>query len=134
MKFSYAIDPERHLIFLRYTGHFTLAGLLAGTRRLWADPAYSRSYAGLIDLSDESLSVAIGDFHSLLDYLRDQPAISQGRWAAVTSSPFATACGLLYQKAISPRHPFEVFSSFEAAANFLRIEGPPPALKDCPLD
>ena len=134
MNFSYAIDPERRMIFLRYTGHFTLVPLLAGIRRLWADPAYCRAYAGLVDLSDESLSIEIADLHALIDHLRDQPAISEGRWAAVTSSPLATACGLLYQKAISPRHPFEVFSSFEAAANFLRLEGPPPLLQDCPLD
>jgi hypothetical protein len=134
MKFSYAIDSERRLIFLRYTGHFTLASLLAGTRRLWADPAYSRSYRGLVDLSDESVSVNVADLHALIDFIREQPSVSEARWAAVTASPLATACGLLYQRAIASRHAFEVFSSFEAAASFLRLEGAPPPLRDCPLD
>ena len=121
MKFSYAIDPERRLIHLRYAGRFNLTRLRESVERLWADPQYHRDYSGFIDLSDGAVSVAIADLHALLDFMRDKPQVTRGRWAAVAVSPFATACGLLYQRAFSRKHTFEVFSSHEAAWQFLGL-------------
>lgn len=134
MKFSYAIDPARRMVFLRYAGAFTLTRLIACTRRLWADPGYQRSYGGLVDLSDGSLNVAISDLRALIDFLRNQPEATEGRWAVVAASPLATACGILYQKACADRHVLEIFASHEAAANFLRLDGEPPALRECLSD
>lgn len=136
MNFSYQIDSARHLIFLRLAGRFTLQALIKGVHQLWADPAYHRSYGGLVDISDGAVWVNIADLHQFIAFIRDQPSTSEGRWAAVTSSPLATACGLLYQKAIWNRHPFEVFTSFEAACDYLHIgvEHVPTTLVDRPLE
>lgn len=122
MKFDYKIYPDHSLIILRLTGAFTLEDLMTGARRLWADERYSRHYNGLIDLTDGTLTVGGGDFRALVEFVRGHKDTSTGRWAAVASTPFATAYGFLYQRALAGRHTFQVFSTFEAAGSFLGVD------------
>lgn len=128
MKFSYAIDADRRLIFQRYEGQLTLARLVSCLERLWADPAYRPTYDGLVDISAVTPQASFQDLQSFIEFVRQRPEHSRGRWAAVASSPFMTACSMLYQKALASHHAFAVFSSTEAAYSFLHIEhSPPPA-------
>ena len=119
MHFTYTIQPEKRAILLRYEGDFTLAELFACSRKLWDDPAYSDDYDGIVDLSTASLGFGIGDLRVFIDFMKTEPRVSHGRWAAVTTSPLVTACSLLYQQALSSRHTFEVFSTWAAACAFL---------------
>lgn len=122
MTFSYDIHPEQRVIVARYTGKFSLSELTDATKRIWEDPRYSKSYDGLLDLTDISLGVDMADFRGLVDFVRNSDKVSQGRWAAVTTTPFATACSLLYQKALMSRHTFEVFSTMEGACSYLGLQ------------
>jgi hypothetical protein len=122
MKFSFEIRPEQRAIFARYEGKFTYEDLLATTRQLWADPRYSSEYDGLVDLSAGSLSVDMNDLRALTEFLVREPATSSGRWAAVAASPLAIACGLVYRSAMKRRHAFEVFTTWEAACGFLKLD------------
>ena len=128
MKFSYEIFPEQRLILQRYTGNPSLADVVASTRRLWADPRYSKTYDGIVDLSSSSAGISMGDLRALIGFMQQNDQTSTGRWGAVTSSPVTTACAMLYQRALAPRHKFEVFSSWDAACGFLGVKLPrPPA-------
>jgi hypothetical protein len=122
MNVDYEIHPEKCLIFMRFTGAFTLADLKEAVQRLWTDTRYSRSYNGVVDLTDSNVKVARGDFQALVAFVVGQKETSEGRWAAVATSPLATACGLIYKRAISKRHTFEVFSTFEAAEAFMGVD------------
>lgn len=119
MQFDYEIYPEKRLIVTRYAGAFTLADLTKVARRLWSDARYARSFNGVVDLTDMGVSVGRSDFQALMDFVREHKDTSEGRWAAVASSPLATACGLLYKRALAKRHTFDVFSTFEAAGAFV---------------
>ena len=129
MKFAYYIYPDRRAIVARYVGHFTLDELVASAQLLWSDPRYARSYDGLVDVSDSSVGVAMCDLQPLVKFFREHRDTSEGRWAAVTSSPLATACALIYQRALARRHTFEIFSTWAAACTFLNIDVSP----DTPL-
>lgn len=122
MHFEYEIHPEERLIVTRYTGKFTLADLKAMSQRLWADARYSRSYDGVVDLTDLSLGVARADLQAMIEFVRGNEQASEGRWAAIASSPFATACSLIWQRGLVQRHSFEVFSTVEAAGSFLGVD------------
>lgn len=126
MKFSYTIDPAKRIVFQRYEGPCTVAHLLACIRRVWSDPAYSRSYSCYVDLTAAKPQAALEDLNRLIEFLRAQPHASEGRCAAITHSPVLTACGVLYQKAMADRHAFAVFSSPEAALAFLQFDGSAP--------
>jgi len=122
MTFHYDIHPEQRTIHLRYTGVFTLQDLTAAATLLWSDPRYSQAFDGIVDLTDGSLRVAQSDLRALIAFVLDHKCTSKGRWAAVTSSPFGVACALLYKHALSRRHMFEVFSTWEAACAFLEVK------------
>ena len=124
MKFCYKIFPERRAIVARYAGALTLSELVASAETMWADPSYSRKFDGIADISDASLGVAMSDFRALLGFLRDHHRTSQGRWAAVATTPFATACGMMYRGALFGRHTLEIFSTWEAACNFINGDLP----------
>lgn len=124
MKFSYKIFPEQRVIVMRYMGVFTLSELIESAQNLWNDPRYSRSFDGIVDISHSSVSAAIGDCRALIEFVSKNEKTSEGRWAAVAGSPVATACAFLYRHAARNRHVFEVYSSWEAAKEFLHRELP----------
>ena len=122
MHFSYEIHPERRVILQRFAGQFSLADLVAASRRLWADPLYSVKYDGIVDLSGTSMSISMEDLRALIGFFQDSPETSTGRWGAVVSTPLATACAMIYRRALAPRHQFEVFSTWGGACGFLGQE------------
>jgi hypothetical protein len=128
MSFDFEIFSARRLILARYRGGITLGELRQSAERMWSDSQYSRDYDGIVDLSDETLQISIDDFRGLVGFLAAQDRVSRGRWAAVASSPIATAYGLLYQRAASPRHSFSVHSTWEAACAALQLH-PTPAME-----
>jgi hypothetical protein len=67
------------------------------------------------------VAVEIADFRALIDFVRGHARVSRGRWAAVAATPVATACGLVYKRAMAPGQTFEVFSTPEAACAFLGV-------------
>jgi len=122
MPFCFDILPEKRAIFVRFEGRFTLEQLLAAARELWADPRYSPAYDGLVDISAGSISIDMKDLRKLIAFLLDEPATSRGRWAAVATTPLAIAGGLLYRSAMKSRHVFDVFSTWEAACEFVMFD------------
>lgn len=130
MFFDYEIYPEERIIVTRFAGRFTFADLSALSLRLWSDARYSRSYDGIVDLTDSTLGVARMDLQALIEFVRGHEKTSEGRWAAVTDSPIAAACSLIYQRGIMGRHTFEVFSTVEAAGWFLGVDFGPGSMLD----
>lgn len=124
MIFLYDIFPEQRAVIVRYRGKFTLRDLTACAETLWSDPRYSRTFDGLADISDTSVSVAMNDFRPLVEFVRQNDRTSEGRWAAVATTPLATACGYIYQRALASRHTFEIFSTWEGASRFLKLDLP----------
>lgn len=122
MTLDFDIKPEHRAIFVRCAGRLTVEDLFTIPRRLWADPRYSADYDGLVDVSDGALSLDLHDLRTLAAFLVHAPATSSGRWAAVASSPVVIACGLVYRTALRRRHPFELFSTWDAACGFLRFD------------
>jgi hypothetical protein len=122
---QYEIRPAQRLILQRFRGKPSLADVLAATRRLWADPLYSKSYDGIADFSGASVGLSMDDLRALISFLRQHDQTTVGRWGVVASSPLATACAMIYRRALAPRHEFEVFSSWDAACDFLGVALPP---------
>ncbi|MEO8207050.1 MAG: hypothetical protein ABI615_12785 [Chthoniobacterales bacterium] len=121
-QFSFTILPEKSLILLRLDGSFSLEDLFAATMAVWADPNYSESFRGILDLTRTSLHISVSDLHALTRFLREDKKTSLGRWASVVTSPVATAFVFLYKKALAPRQNMEAFSTVEAACDFLKTD------------
>jgi hypothetical protein len=133
VKFHYQIIPERRLILQRLAGPVSLPELRAATERLWADPAYSPDYDGIVDLSGANTAkVSIDDLRVLIDLMLRSRHTSTGRWCAVAAGPLTTACAMIYRQALAARHSLEIFSSWEAASRFLGVDLPPPRDEEPP--
>ncbi len=128
MKFCYEIFPDKHLIVQKFTGSFSLSDLISCAEQLWADPRYSRNFDGIADIGSGSVSVSLCDLYAFIGFLTRHNSISQGRWAAVVSTPLAIACGMIYKRAMIDKHPFEIFPTWNAAYTFLKVELVPTVL------
>lgn len=131
--FTYEILPEKRAIVIRFRGHFTRAALASAVERLWSDPRYRTDYVGIVDLSDTTVGMAMEDFRHIVEWVRGQDRTSVNRWAAVASTPLATACALLYRRAMADRQRFEVFSTWEAACRYIEVDLPPPEVAAVPM-
>lgn len=129
MSFGYEIYPEKRAVVATFRGHFSRQALEAAIGRLWSDPRYRTDYVGIVDISHGSVGIAIEDFRAVVGWVRSHERTSAARWAALASSPYATACALLYRRAISDRQDFQVFSTWEAACRFIEVDLPPPVLQ-----
>ncbi|MEO6052592.1 MAG: hypothetical protein ABIP97_01125 [Chthoniobacterales bacterium] len=121
----YDIFPEKSLIFQRYTGKFSLEDILSSTQTLWADPRYSVSYNGILDLRESTLHITTSDLQVLIKFFSEQKSCSHAKWAVITNSTVGTAFILLYKKALAHKHSLEAFSTMEGACAFLNIDSVP---------
>ena len=122
MRFRYQIYPSSRAIVARFTGAWTLGELMKAINELWSDPAYSPAFDGIVDITAKDVSVDVRELRPVLEFVRGNANTSTGRWAAVAASPLATACGLIYRRALSSRHAFDVFSTREAACEFVGFQ------------
>lgn len=123
MRFHYDILPDRRLIVLRFRGPVGLQEILAGVRRLWADPIYQPEFDGVADLDEITTTASLPDVRSLLQFLQHTKT-SRGRWAVIFNDPKAVTLGLLFKAASTlPLH-LEVVSNWTAACAHLRQDIP----------
>lgn len=118
MSFRYAIQPE-DLILVRFEGPVSVAELTASAEAICHDPRYVRGSDGLVDLTKVLVTIPPQDIRRLVDFTLARRKHGSGRWAALVASPLATAYTMLYQRGVSARHPFAVFSTYERASVFL---------------
>jgi hypothetical protein len=126
MNYGHVIDTQRQFIFQVFSGAFSTAQIIACTQRLWNDPAYSKTYSGIADISLMTPSSGSGDLRAVINFLQSDHHTSEGRWAVITSSPLAAASSMVYKKAMAGRHVLEVFSTWECASGFLQLDLPQP--------
>ena len=124
MNYGHVIVPPTRIIYQVFEGAFSADQLVACTRRLWSDPAYSRLYNGITDVSCMAPGATLENLQGLTAFLKHEPQLSQGRWAVITSTPIATAGAMLYKREMAAHHPFGVFSTWEAACAFLQLDLP----------
>ncbi|MDF3056210.1 MAG: hypothetical protein K0R17_425 [Rariglobus sp.] len=129
MNYGYVIDSKQGFIYQVFAGTFSGPQIIACTRRLWADPNYSKSHLGIVDISRMTPSAGLADLPALIAFLKSDPHTSQRRWAAITATPLVTAGSMVYRHQMAGRHPFGVFSTWESACGFLQLDmAEPPAL------
>lgn len=126
MHYGYTIDSSRRFIFQVFSGHFTVSEIIHCIQQLWADPLYSKTHNGIVDITGMSTGAVIDDLRPLIAFLKSSPNTSASRWAVITASPLTTAGSLVYKGAMSGQHAFEVFSTWESACAYMQIEQPRP--------
>jgi hypothetical protein len=111
--------PNSRLIVTRFFGPIDYEDVLEWLDTASLDARFSREFDGVVDLRKARLtSFRIEKARLLAKHVIDLD-FTQGSWAVLADRPAETAFSMLYTSVANQHHPVEVFSSVDAAANFL---------------
>jgi len=123
MAATYLILPAKRLIIQRFTGPTGTEEIRQLTLRVCADPLFDRSFHTLMDFTRAALQIGIAEVSMLCHFLFSLAEGGEvGSAAIVATSPMGTALAMLFSKGLSLFAPSAVFSSHEAAFEFLGVD------------
>ncbi len=126
MTYQQLILPELRCIASRFIGPGTWQDLTRASELLWTNPAYDRSYDGIMDLTRAQIAVNTSDIPAMVSFYRNS-STSTGRWAVIVTDPKSTAFSLLFKTAAVAQPWIEIFASWENASRFLHTDLSPAA-------
>jgi hypothetical protein len=115
---GYRIDENAQLVVLSFAGEVGYGDLVACINECRSDPRYSPSFRGVADLRNVTLNLTRQEVIDLAGYVVGNEMTS-GTWALLADNPQNTALSFLYMSVASQQYPIRVFSSVEAASDFL---------------
>ena len=128
MKIKFKIYPDKKLISALFKGTIVYENILQWFDEVYAHPDFSREYQGIIDLRQVIFGMehrnqpgkmaekakALAQYMAKLDF-------TSARWAILVVSPIETSLTMMYASNASRKHPINIFSTVEAAENYLGI-------------
>lgn len=86
---------------------------------MYKDPKYERSYNGIANVTEAFFLMDLNDIEANHEFIANHPNGTLGSWAVVCSEPLQNALAALYQRTSEGTHRTKVFSSFEAAEEWV---------------
>jgi len=126
MTCRYAIFPELRLIVEHFSGPLHLDELLTFIHKLWADERYDPTYNIISDLSGATLTITTGEILEFGSFLLRTPGASQGKLAIITNTPIDTAKGLIFKQTVTTLNEVSIFSTWDAACEYIGVAVPLP--------
>lgn len=120
MSATYLILPEKRLIIERFTGPTGLEEIKNLLSRVFSDPLFDRTFHTLMDFTKAVLKTGLEEVALLCEFISS--VAGGGSTAIIAAGPMGTALAMLISKGLSFFTPSEVFSTGEAALNFLGLD------------
>ena len=128
MKAIFKIFPERKLILASFTGTIDYREVLQWFDEVRAHPDFSQKFRGLVDMRKGVFGAipggktgkmvekarALAEYMTKIDFTTTQ-------WAILADTPMETSLMMVFSKGASQKHPIKVFSTVEAAENYLGV-------------
>ncbi len=124
MTASYLILPEKKLIIGKFAGPTRAEDIKGLLMKIWSDPLFDRTFHMLIDFTRAVLKLGMLEVTVLCDAIMSIAGGAMGSAAIIASGPVGTALAMLFSKGISLITPSEVFSTWDAALDFLGVDLP----------
>lgn len=122
MSATYLILPEKRLIIERFTGPTGLEEIKNLLSRVFSDPLFDRTFHTLMDFTKAVLKTGLEEVAHLCEFISSVAGSGIGSTAIVAAGTMGTALAMLISKGLSFFTPSEVFSTGEAALNFLGLD------------
>ncbi len=122
MKFEYSIIKEHKLIIEVVSGQTTIEGLAEKTKALFSDPNYDSNYVGVADYRKASSQITRAELYGFANFINQSGQFGKAKWAILADDPMVVALSQIFQQRLTEAAIIGVFSSPEAAAQF--IENP----------
>lgn len=119
--FQYRIHPEQSLVIVKYEGEIRLNEILNACRAFSSDPAFMPHYNAVCDVRKADMLMSRHEVAELASVLCNEVKIS-GRWAHIIDSPASAVTASRYSQQCEKFHENNMFSTIEAAADYLEIE------------
>jgi len=124
MPASYLILPEKNLVIGSFEGP-TGAGEIKGLlHEIWADPLFDRAFHMVLDFTRAILKIGMAEVAMVCQSMVSIAEGVMGSAAIIASGPVGTALAMLLSKGISLIAPSAVFSTWDAAMDFLGVDLP----------
>ncbi len=122
MSATYLILPEKRLIIERFTGPTGFEEIKSLLSRVFSDPLFDRTFHTLMDFTKAVLKTGLEEVALLCEFISSVAGGVIGSTAIIAAGPMGTALAMLISKGLSFFTPSEVFSTGEAALNFLGLD------------
>lgn len=122
MSSTYLILPEKRLIIERFTGPTGFEEIKNLLSRVFSDPLFDRTFHTLMDFTNAVLKTGLEEVALLCEFISSIAGGAIGSTAIIAAGPMGTALAMLLSKGLSFFTPSEVFSTGEAALNFLGLD------------
>jgi len=122
MPATYLILPEKRLIIERFTGPTGFEEIKSLLSRVFSDPLFDKTFHTLMDFTKAVLKTGLEEVALLCEFISSVAGGVIGSTAIIAAGPMGTALAMLISKGLSFFTPSEVFSTGEAALNFLGLD------------
>lgn len=121
MDYLYRIIPEHKLIVETVTGSITVEELAKKTDQLFGDPLYDPTYAGIADYRGSVSRMTKVELYAFASLMNDSNLFGEAKWAIIADDPIVVALSHLFQQRVEHAESVGIFSTAEAAAQFVGI-------------
>ena len=126
MKAIFKIFPEHKLIVARFRGTIVYQAVLQWFDEAREHPDFTQEFQGLVYLRKAVFGMVPGGkpgkmaekARVLAEYMT-KIDFTTSKWAILTDTPMKTSLMMVYSKDASQRHPIEIFSTVDAAEDYL---------------
>ncbi len=120
MDYEYSIDEESGIICQTFAGRCSFENLEAVLVQLCQDPRFDPDYDILTDLHACEFELGLEQVELFAQLFMDMFKESKGKSALLVDSPRETATSMIFQDMVTQARWVEVFSTREAALNWVR--------------
>jgi hypothetical protein len=122
---KFKIFTERKFIVARFTGTIVYQDVIQWFDDTRRQPDFSQELPGLLDLRKAKFGRVSGGkmaekARALAEYMV-KIDFTTAKWAILTDAPMETSLMMVYSKGASQKHPIEIFSTVEAAEDYLGV-------------
>ncbi|PLW99557.1 MAG: hypothetical protein C0594_16875 [Marinilabiliales bacterium] len=121
MEHTYEILKDKKLIIEKYLGSFSPGDLEDSIVVMLKDPDFDKSYDGIVDFTAAKLTLKSSDVDQLVQFMKGQDKVTNGRRAIIASDSAITAFSFIYKIKSTTLHRIEIFSTYDAAYRWLGI-------------
>ena len=126
MKIKFTIHPDKKLISSLFKGTIVYEDIVQWCNQIYGHPDFSSEYQGIIDMREVTFgledrnqpSKMAEKAKSLAQYMANLD-FTTAKWAILADTPIETSLSMMYANDASRKHPINIFSTVEAAENYL---------------
>jgi hypothetical protein len=116
---TFKVFPDERLMIVRWFGSVRVEEVIAWLEEMISAPQFSPDFDGIVDLRKADLTKMRPEEVRAVARVMVERKLTRGRWVHLADGPTETAFSMMYSRAVSEQYQMHVFSTVEAAADFL---------------